>query len=95
MFISKNPAIQRVAQIYAESKQARRLQKSTGSASYSDEVTLSPESRELQTMLHKLQSAPDVRPRAEEIKVAVENGTYKVSPKQVAEAMVRAQKGTE
>ena len=48
---------------------------------------------EAQALLQKLQSAPDIRPRAEEIKVAVDSGTYKVSPKQVAEAIIRAQKG--
>lgn len=54
---------------------------------------MSQESREMQALLQKLQSAPDIRPRAEEIKVAVDSGTYKVSPKQVAEAIIRAQKG--
>jgi|BioPla2DNA2_1021312.scaffolds.fasta_scaffold85930_2 flagellar biosynthesis anti-sigma factor FlgM len=92
MIISNKAAVQRVAQIYGEQKQARRLQKQAGSASYSDEVTLSPESREMQAMLQKLQSAPDIRPRAEEIKVAVEQGTYRVSPKQIAQGIIRAQK---
>lgn len=91
MIINKT-AIQRVAQVYAESKQAKRLQKGTGGAGQSDAVTLSAEGRELQSLLQRLQAAPDIRPRAEEIKVAVENGTYKVSPKQIAEAMLRAQK---
>lgn len=93
MIISNKPAIQRVARIYAEYKQAKRLEKKAGSTAYSDEVTLSQESREMQALLQKLQSAPDIRPRAEEIKVAVDGGTYKVSPKQVAEAIIRAQKG--
>ena len=35
---------------------------------------------------------PDIRPRAEEIKVAVEQGTYRVSPKQIAQGIIRAQK---
>ncbi|NLM42143.1 MAG: flagellar biosynthesis anti-sigma factor FlgM [Firmicutes bacterium] len=94
MIIFNKPAIQRVARIYAEYKQSKRVQQSTGNTSVSDEVTLSAEGRELQAMLHKLQSAPDIRPRAEEIRVAVENGTYKVSPKQIAEAIVNAQKGS-
>lgn len=94
MIIFNKPAVQRVAQIYAESRQAKRLEKGAGNTAYSDEVTLSAEGRELQTMLHKLHTAPDIRPRTEELKVAVENGTYRVSPKQIAEAILRARKGS-
>lgn len=92
MIISNKPAVQRVAQIYAENKQARRTARKADSASHGDAVTLSPEGREMQALLQKLQAAPDVRPKAEEIKVAVENGTYKVSPKQIAQAILKAEK---
>lgn len=94
MIVSNKPAIQRVAQIYQENRRTERVRKRSDKPVYSDEVTLSSQGREMQVMLQKLQTAPDIRPRAEEIKVAVENGTYQVSPRQIAQAIINAQKGS-
>lgn len=91
MMISNKAAVQRVAQVYQEQRQAGRVRKQAGSPSYNDEVTLSAEGKEMQVMLQKLQTAPDIRPRAEEIKVAVQNGTYQVSPHQIAQGILDAQ----
>ncbi|NMB01620.1 MAG: flagellar biosynthesis anti-sigma factor FlgM [Firmicutes bacterium] len=94
MIIANKAAVQRVARVYQEQRQANRVRKEAGSPAFNDEVTLSAEGREMQVMLQKLQSAPDIRPRAEEIKVAVQNGTYQVSPRQIAQGIINAQKGS-
>lgn len=91
MIISNKAAVQRVAQIYQEQRQANRIRKNTENLSYNDEVTLSAEGKEMQVMLQKLKDVPDIRPKAEEIKVAVENGTYQVSARQVAQGIIKAQ----
>lgn len=91
MIISNKAAVQRVAQVYQEQRQANRVRKHQGNPEYNDEVTLSAEGKEMQTMLQKLQTVPDIRPRAEEVKVAVQNGTYQVSPRQIAQGMINSQ----
>ncbi len=49
-------------------------------------MTLSSESKEIRAMLQKLDAVPDIRPKAEEIKLAVERGgTYQISPQQIAQ----------
>lgn len=94
MIISNKAAVQRVARVYHEQRQANRVGNKAGSPTFNDEVTLSAEGKEMQVMLQKLQSVPGVRPRAEEIKVAVQNGTYQVSPGKIAEGIIRSQKGS-
>lgn len=94
MIVSNKAAVQRVARIYQEQRQTSRIRKEAGSPVFNDEVTLSAEGREMQVMLQKLQSVPDIRPRAEEIKVAVQNGTYQVSARQIAQGIINAQKGS-
>jgi flagellar biosynthesis anti-sigma factor FlgM len=91
MIISNKAAVQRVAQVYNEQRQANRVRKQAGNPSYNDEVTLSAEGKEMQALLQKLQNAPDIRPRAEEIKVAVQDGTYHVSARQIAQGIINAQ----
>ena len=91
MIISNKSAVQRVTQVYQEQHQANRVRKQAGNPSYNDEVTLSAEGREMQAMLQKLKSVPDIRPRAEEIKVAVQDGTYQVSARQIAQGILNAQ----
>ena len=92
MIISNKAAVQRVARIYHEQRQASRVWKQAGNPSYNDEVTLSAEGKEMQAMLQKLHNVPAIRPQAEEIKVAVENGTYQVSSRQIAQGILNAQK---
>lgn len=92
MIISNKAAVQRVAQVYQEQRQANRVRKQAGNPTFNDEVTLSAEGKEMQTMLQKLKSVPDIRARAEEVKVAVENGTYQVSARQIAQGILDSQK---
>jgi len=91
MIITNKAAVQRVAQIYQEQRQANRVRKQSGNPSYNDEVTLSAEGKEMQAMLQKLHNVPDIRPRAEEIKVALLDGTYQVSARQIAQGIINAQ----
>ncbi|HKM43383.1 MAG TPA: flagellar biosynthesis anti-sigma factor FlgM [Limnochordia bacterium] len=91
MVITNKAAVQRVAQVYQEQRQANRVRKQAGNPSYNDEVTLSAEGKEMQAMLQKLQNVPDIRPRAEDIKVALQDGTYQVSARQVAQGIIDAQ----
>jgi flagellar biosynthesis anti-sigma factor FlgM len=91
MIISNKAAVQRVAQVYQEQRQASRVRKQADNPSYSDEVTLSAEGKEMQALLQKLRSVPDIRPRAEEIKVAVQDGTYQVSARQIAQGIINVQ----
>ncbi|HHU62524.1 MAG: flagellar biosynthesis anti-sigma factor FlgM [Bacillota bacterium] len=87
MNISNKAAIQRVAQIYQGQRQTSKVKKKSGSVNYNDEVTLSTEGKEMQTMLEKLKATPDIRPQAMEIKTAIENGTYKISARQIAQGL--------
>lgn len=91
MIISNKAAVQRIAQVYHEQNQANRVRKQAGNPSFNDEVTLSAEGKEIQAMLQKLKNVPDIRPRAEEIKVAVQNGTYQVSARQIARGILDTQ----
>jgi flagellar biosynthesis anti-sigma factor FlgM len=91
MIISNKAAVQRVAQVYQEQRQANRVPKQAGNPSYNDEVTLSAEGKEMQAMLQKLQNVPSIRQRAEEVKVALQDGTYQVSARQIAQGIISAQ----
>ncbi len=92
MIISNKAAVQRVAQVYQDQRQANRIRKQAGNPTFNDEVTLSAEGKEMQAMLQKLKNVPDIRPQAEEIKMAVQDGTYQVSTQQIARAILDAQK---
>lgn len=88
MIISNKAAIQRVAQVYQEQKRTSQARKQADKPSFNDEVTLSSEGKEIQAMLQKLRDVPDVRPHVEEIKANVQQGTYKVSPQQIARGIL-------
>ncbi|MDI9441915.1 MAG: flagellar biosynthesis anti-sigma factor FlgM [Firmicutes bacterium] len=88
MIISNKAAVQRIAQVYQEQRKTEKVQKQAAKPSFRDQVTLSTEGKELQAMLQKLDTAPDIRREAEEIKEALEQGTYKVSPQQIARKML-------
>lgn len=88
MIISNKAAVQRIAQVYQEQRKTEKVQKQASKPSFRDQVTLSTEGKELQAMLQKLDTAPDIRREAEEIKEALEQGTYKVSPQQIARKML-------
>lgn len=90
MIISNKAAVHRIAQVYQEQKQGSRVRKQSGSPSFNDEVTLSTEGKEMQAMLQKLKAAPDIRPQAEELKVAVQNGTYQVNSHKIAQGIVES-----
>ncbi len=91
MIISNKAAVQRVAQVYQEQGQASRVKKQAGNPAYNDEVTLSAEGKEMQALLQKLQAVPDIRSQAEEIRVAVQDGTYQVSARQIAQGIINSQ----
>lgn len=90
MIVSNKGAVQRVARVYQEQRKAERVQKKTAGSTFHDQVTLSSESKEIQAMLQKLEATPDIRREAEEIKLAIEQGTYKVSPREIAKKMLAA-----
>lgn len=90
MIISNKAAVQRVAQIYQEQRQTGQARKKVGSPSYNDQVVLSSEGKEMQSLLQKLKTAPDIRPQAEEIKVAVQEGTYQISSRQIAQGILKS-----
>lgn len=63
-------------------------EKTTAGAS-NDKVTLSAEGREMQALTQAVLNAPDVRTgRVEELRTAIEDGTYNPSPEQVAKRML-------
>lgn len=89
--IISNKAVQRIAQIYQEQRQQlHRARKSTADVSFSDEVELSAEGKEMQVMLQKLKNAPDIRPQAEEIKTALKSDTYEISTRQIARGILKS-----
>lgn len=91
MIISNKAAVQRVAQIYQDQRQTSKARKKASNVNYNDEVTLSTEGKEMQVLLEKLKSAPDIRPHVEELKVAIENGTYKISARQIAQGLLTSE----
>lgn len=92
MIVSNKVAMQRVAQVYQEQKQGGRVSKQGSNLSFTDQVSLSSEGKEMQVTLQKLhnQGPLEISPRAEEIKIAVQQGTYEVSPKQVAAGILQS-----
>lgn len=88
MIISNKAAVQRVARIYQDQRQTSKVGKQASDVNFNDEVTLSTEGKEMQALLEKLKSAPDVRPQAEELKMAIGNGTYKISSRQIAQGLL-------
>ena len=92
MIISNKAAVQRVARVYHEQRQASQVRKQAGNPSYNDEVTLSAEGKDMQAKLQKLHNVSPIIPRAEQKKVAVQNGSYQVSPRQIAQGIINAQK---
>ncbi len=55
-----------------------------------DEVTLSDKALEMQKLLRQVQATPDVRAdKVAEIKKALDNGTYTVSPADIAKKILR------
>jgi negative regulator of flagellin synthesis FlgM len=55
-----------------------------------DRVTLSPRARELRDAQQALASIPDVREdRVEEIKIRIEDGSYRIDSKAIATKMIR------
>ncbi|MGI6149906.1 MAG: flagellar biosynthesis anti-sigma factor FlgM [Firmicutes bacterium] len=86
--ITPNKPIQQVSRIYEKTASARRVRKEELSVP-SDAVRLSDEGREIQAVLQAVSSAPQIRPAAEEIRVEVQSGTYEVSSRQIAAAMLR------
>lgn len=90
MIVSNKAALQRIAGVYREQKQTERVRKEKSNLSFNDEVSLSTEGKELQAMVQKLKDVPAIRPQSEEIKVAVQEGTYKVSPQNIARGILAA-----
>ncbi|HHY09652.1 MAG TPA: flagellar biosynthesis anti-sigma factor FlgM [Firmicutes bacterium] len=88
--IISNKAVQRIAQIYQEQKQISRARQKTADVSFSDEVELSAEGKEMQVMLQKLKDAPAIRPQAEEIKKALKSDTYEISTRQIARGILKS-----
>ncbi len=85
--ITPNKPVHQVSRIYQKNTAARRLRPSETAAS-SDAVSLSKEGRELQAVLQSVSSAADIRPIAEELRAQVQSGTYQVSSKQIAAALL-------
>lgn len=90
--IISNKAVSRIARVYQEQKQMGPVRKQAKSASFSDEVELSAEGKEMQALFQKLQSAPGIRPQAEKIKNALKRDTYEVSPEQTALGIIKSLK---
>ena len=70
---------------------AQRVQKAGdgGSTSESDRIELSVRSREIQHIDDLIRSTSDIRAaKVEEIRNAIENGTYNVKAKQIAEKII-------
>lgn len=86
--ITPNKPIGPVSRIYEKTAEARRLPKAE-LAALNDDVRLSEEGREIQGVLQAVGSADPVRPIAEEIRVKVQSGTYEVSSRQIAAALLR------
>ena len=62
-----------------------------GGGEFNDKVVLSPKARELQDARTQLNTLPDVdMRRVTEIQQQVENNTYKIDGRQIAERMLRA-----
>ncbi|NLM38608.1 MAG: flagellar biosynthesis anti-sigma factor FlgM [Firmicutes bacterium] len=84
--ITPNKPVHQVSRIY-QNTAARRPSRGEATAS-SDAVSLSKEGRELQAVLQSVSSAADIRPIAEELRTQVQSGTYQVSSKQIAAALL-------
>jgi len=59
-----------------------------------DRVDISPTSQQIDSLRDALQSVPDVRAdRVEELRAAVQNGTYNVSAGQIADKIIVGDRG--
>lgn len=86
--ITLNKPIGQVSRVYEKAAAARRVQKAE-LAALNDDVRLSEEGREIHGVLQAVSSAEPIRPVAEEIKLKVQTGTYEVSGRQIAAALLR------
>lgn len=88
--IVSNKAIQRIAQLLSTPRrdQAAEVSPSDVKAKV-DEVTLSPQGRELQALQRRLAEADDVRSeRVKALREAIEKGEYHVPAEKIAERMI-------
>lgn len=87
--IVSNKAIQRIAQLLATARTEPRTQQPVEGKSKVDEVTLSPEGRELQALQRRLAETPDVRrEKIEALRAAIAKGEYHVSAEKIAERII-------
>ncbi|HEY8496393.1 MAG TPA: flagellar biosynthesis anti-sigma factor FlgM [Limnochordales bacterium] len=83
--------VHQVAKLFAAQLQVRPAGKVTGPEVplRPDSVELSRESREVQAAWQAIQAAPEVRTeKVEQIRAALEAGTYRVSGREVAKKMI-------
>ncbi len=89
MKINNHP-ISRAARIYQQQRTRENAETEKTGKLGKDKVTLSSEGREMQSLMHKVQNTPDVRPQAEALKAAVKSGTYKVSGEKIAASILKS-----
>lgn len=90
MLISTNQ-IQNVLKVYGQQNKVKQTAKTEQAKPTmgKDQMTLSEESKVIQTVKAHLNSVPDIRQdKVDELQKAVKTGTYHVSGKEIAEKML-------
>mgnify|MGYP001220173117 CR=1 FL=1 len=75
----------KVPEVYGKNKNISKAEKTSGTTSKQDEVSISNEAKNFQTITKAVKEAPDVREdRIRELRDRYESGNYKVEGKDVA-----------
>ncbi|MGE5553705.1 MAG: flagellar biosynthesis anti-sigma factor FlgM [Betaproteobacteria bacterium] len=83
--------VQDALRVHLQKTQVRRVDevKKTRPSLGSDQVSLSPESKELQAIREQVAQAPEVREaKVAELKEAIKSGRYQVTGEEIAEQML-------
>lgn len=88
MKINNHP-ISRAARIYQQQRLQEKTEVEAAAKVGKDKVTLSTAGREMQSLMQKVQNAPDIRPEVEALKEAVKSGTYDVSGEKIAASILK------
>lgn len=79
----------KVSEVYGKNKGISKTEKTTGTTSKQDVVSISNEAKNFQTIMKAVKEAPDVREdKIKDLKDRYESGNYQVKGKDVAEKIL-------
>lgn len=82
--------IPKVSEIYGKKQNVSKVHKTTGVPSQRDDLSISSQAKDFQTVINALKKVPDVRTeKVKDIEEKVNSGNYQVANKEVADKMIQ------